>query len=133
MEKVINFEEIEKRLLARIELGYGRYISCNKGWYLILGDLDTKLAYLYPDYRIAQIKEKFGTLRFYCDFSSENIGSVKHQIAEDLVTQAEEISSITCEVCGAAKYGRIRTRYDESVTLRNAGWWKTQCDTCFSK
>jgi hypothetical protein len=56
-----------------------------------------------------QIKEKFGTLRFYYDGGDEYI--------RGLVSMAEVISEITCETCGAP--GK----------LRPGGWIRTLCDT----
>ena len=61
----MNYLLTEKKLINRIPKPWGRYISCNEGWYNILDELDNKLAYLDPDYQINQVKEKFGTLRFY--------------------------------------------------------------------
>ncbi len=56
-----------------------------------------------------QIKEKFGTLRFYYDGGDEYI--------RGLVSMAEVISEITCETCGSP--GK----------LREGGWLRTLCDT----
>ncbi len=54
-----------RRMLARIPDGWGRWISCSRGWYPILADLDQQLAALFPTYEIHQVKEKYGGLRFY--------------------------------------------------------------------
>lgn len=65
----------------------------------------------FPDtgFAVSQVKEKFGTLRFYCP-------------GNDAIFQytrwAEYLSSITCELCG--KYGK----------LRDGGWITTRCDEC---
>jgi hypothetical protein len=56
-----------------------------------------------------QVKEKFGTLRFYYDGGDEYI--------RGLVSMAEVISEITCETCGA------------SGKIREGGWIRTLCDT----
>ena len=57
-----------------------------------------------------QVKEKFGGLRFYLSGATER--------AYNLVSAAERLSEITCEVCG--KYGR--------VTNRTGGhWYKCVC------
>ena len=42
--------------------------------------------------RVAQIKEKFGTLRFYIDYGGPE--------AQAIVNFAEAMSATTCEVCG---------------------------------
>lgn len=58
---------------------------------------------------VAQIKEKFGGLRFYYDGGDEYISG--------LVTMAESWADKTCEVCG------------DAGQLRNGGWVRTLCDT----
>jgi hypothetical protein len=127
-EQQTNHQEIEQKIVARIPKGWGSYIRCHTGWYPLLDDLDGKISYLAPNYEIHQVKEKYGTLRFYIG------GPVKDKmtaaIIEDLISYAEELSSIICESCGAARYGKIRTRYDETVALRDNGWMKTLCNSC---
>ena len=59
--------------------------------------------------RIFQIKEKFGTLRFY--------GSLDDTL-DKMIEEAEKLSAITCEACGAP--GRVR----------HTGWWLCLCDVC---
>ena len=75
---------------------------------------------------IQQIKEKFGTLRFYCNMSNFNYpDSVKKSIRA-LISIAEIKSANVCEYCG--KYGETRTngivftsckehRLENSITL----------------
>jgi hypothetical protein len=58
---------------------------------------------------VVQVKEKFGTLRFYCG-GTEAIGKY--------VRLAERLSSVTCEDCG--KLGKAN----------DSGWIRTQCDAC---
>lgn len=111
---------IEQKLLDRIPEGYGRYISCNEGWYKILEEIDNKLSYLDPNYRVAQIKEKFGTLRFYFDTDVEGL---IRDIMYDCVRAAEYASSYTCEYCGNKS----------TAKLREGGWVKTLCDSCWVK
>lgn len=55
-----------------------------------------------------QVKEKFGTLRFYYDGGDQYISG--------LVSMAEAMSSVTCEVCGSP--GKIRGHH----------WIYTACD-----
>ena len=118
-QKMTQMLEIEKKLIARIPKGYGRYISCNEGWYKILEEIDNKLSYLDPNYRVAQIKEKFGTLRFYFDTDAEGL---IRDIMYDCVRAGEYASSYTCEYCGSPQ-GR----------LQDAGWVKTACHPCWNK
>lgn len=61
-----------------------------------------------PQVYVAQIKEKFGELRFYYDGGDDEISG--------MVRMAEEWASKTCEMCG------------KPGTLRHGGWMKTLCD-----
>lgn len=57
----------------------------------------------------AQVKEKFGTLRFYYD-------GQRSEYIRGLVAMAEAMSAVTCEVCGSPG------------TLRGGRWRRTLCD-----
>ena len=63
-----------------------------------------------------QVKEKFGTLRFYADYGEDYEDEI-----EDLIHQAEVRSSKTCEECG------------QPGVTRPGGWIKTLCDDCVGK
>lgn len=75
MEKMLNtivvpdnageYEDGLRKIMSRIPDGWGRWISCDKGWYALICELDEKLADICPDYEVHQVKEKFGTLRYY--------------------------------------------------------------------
>ena len=62
-------------------------------------------------FRVVQVKEKFGTLRFYTDLSSDGM--------EKLIRKAEKKSCITCEVCGKP-----------GVLMARGYWYKTLCTEC---
>lgn len=119
---------LEEKLKARIPVGWGKLVSCGTGWYPLLIELDEMISYLAPYYELHQVKEKYGTLRFYIGGPSKD--KMTSDIIDNLIKYAEEISSITCETCGAARYGKIRSKYDATVKLRNDGWMKTLCDPC---
>jgi hypothetical protein len=88
------------------------------GWKEIVLRADSMLAHIDPDYQIHQIKEKFGTLRYYFG-SKYAYDTVQGQIMNAITTWAEHRSQYTCEACG--KFGELRTeRY----------WIVTLCDTC---
>lgn len=57
-----------------------------------------------------QVKEKFGTLRFYYNGGDEKISG--------MVSVAEEMSSRICEICGNS--GKTGTK----------AWARTLCDSC---
>lgn len=87
-----------------------------EGWAPIVMECHRQLNHLDPGYRITQIKEKFGGLRYYFD-SSLAFDHLTHDVMDCVVTAAEYRCSITCEVCGAG--GSLR---------KNHGWCKTLCD-----
>ena len=58
----------------------------------------------------SQVKEKFGTLRFYTDGTDETVNA--------LIDMAERMSACTCEDCGGA--GK----------LTGKSWLSTLCDSC---
>ena len=53
-------------ILRRIPDGWGRWISHDAGWYPIVVAFDQRLSAIDPEYVVHQVKEKFGTLRYYC-------------------------------------------------------------------
>lgn len=63
---------------------------------------------------IEQVKEKFGTLRFYCSFYTDEL--------ENLINDAEKKSDITCELCGST----------DNVG-KTGGWITTMCYNCAKK
>jgi hypothetical protein len=56
---------------------------------------------------IQQIKEKFGTLRFYYNTLNSQYLKIVEKSISALVRQAESKSANVCEICG--KYGETRT------------------------
>jgi hypothetical protein len=56
------------RVLSRIPQRWGRGIRCGAGWYALVVELDGQISALIGDYEIQQVKQKYGTLRFYWDF-----------------------------------------------------------------
>lgn len=87
------------------------------GWRLAFGEqmcAEIKQALveegLLDDYRITQIKEKYGSLRWYSNFSTRKI--------ERIIDKYEELSLRTCIVCGAP------------ATKLSRGWICPYCDKC---
>jgi hypothetical protein len=62
-----------------------------------------------PQVVATQVKEKFGTLRFYYDGGDD--------VIYGMVSMAESWSAVACEECGA------------SGTQNSRGWIKTLCET----
>lgn len=106
-------------ILRRIPDGWGRWLSVDAGWYPLVIATDARLAEIDPRYVVQQIKEKFGTLRYYCAAGGDDPAPALVDALEAIVEDAERVSAVTCERCG--KPGALRrTRY----------WAKTLCASC---
>jgi hypothetical protein len=90
---------------------------CEDGWFALLYRLSqqmTDYAACHPAVQaiiVAQVKEKFGTLRFYVDGADDHM----HTLIDAAETQSAEI----CELDGTP--GRLRARQ---------GHYQTLCDDC---
>jgi len=94
-------------LFTEVECGFW----APEGWELLLIELCEQIAPLIgPDFRVAQVKEKFGGLRFYCSGSNAEV--------DDLIWAAEAASVETCQGCGWPG------------TRRGKGWIQTLCKEC---
>lgn len=69
-----------------------------RGWLPIVEELDREIAEIDPDYRINQIKEKFGGLRFYIELVTDDEEERNH--IYELVNEAEAKCDVMCEICG---------------------------------
>ena len=100
--------------------------ECGDGWFNILDQLMGNIQHHidwnnqnfekgYKQYKqvsqvtLDQVKEKFGTLRFYYSGGDDEISG--------MVRMAESMSSVVCEECGAPGQ------------RRGGGWIYTACDT----
>lgn len=81
------------------------------GWQDIIETCHKALRASSPDYKPVQIKEKFGTLRFYVQGVA--YGEPEYQPILD----AEAASETTCEDCGET--GKV---------VSVLGWWRCVCD-----
>jgi hypothetical protein len=116
-------ERMEQQYPKIFEGRYGGF-SCGSGWYPILEKLCANIqshidwkneqfekygrGEAVPQVVVAQIKEKFGGLRFYYDGGDDTV--------RGMVRMAEAWADSSCEDCGAP--GR----------QRNGGWIRTLCD-----
>ena len=98
--------------------------ECGNGWYHIIRVLCSNIQHhidwrnrknelnlnqqIVPQVTVDQVKEKFGTLRFYYTGGDDYI--------DGLVSMAESMSGITCEQCG-----------NPGSTL-GCGWLTTLCE-----
>jgi hypothetical protein len=91
--------------------------ECGDGWFQILNQLMGNIQHhidwknrkeeVVPQVTLDQVKEKFGTLRFYYTGGDDYISG--------MVTMAESMSGVTCESCG------------KPGTQTSGGWIKTAC------
>ncbi|MCM1298278.1 MAG: hypothetical protein NC203_02985 [Firmicutes bacterium] len=124
-------------------VGYG--CECGGGWYDLLYGMCGEITEAYKkhgqpvDIVVDQIKEKFGTLRFYYHHEGQEKGinaidflgaSIRisskdtelHRKISGIVDKWEKKSAEVCERCG--KPGVLR---------KDLSWVLTLCDDCYSK
>lgn len=104
-------------------------IECGDGWYDLIHKLCEDIMALNPpeEFKAAQVKEKFGGLRFYTAGSSiidiAGLGSFKKTddppSINKLIDEAESESYNVCEACGSK----------EDVTSEGR-WVATRCMKC---
>lgn len=87
-----------RRIIARLDPGWPP-LEVNPGWYPLLEDLDARLAEIAPDYRVQQVKSKFGALSFFARPSDDPYDYSEEFAAAILA--AEWASTEVCEECGA--------------------------------
>ena len=115
-DSVIAYNEMATQCKAGdrtlFEVQYKDTIPENQAWKdrrfkeLVEGDLRT-VPEVVPQVTLDQVKEKYGTLRFYYTGGDDYING--------MVSMAESISSITCEECG------------KPGTSTGGSWIKTVC------
>jgi hypothetical protein len=97
--------------------------ECGDGWYNILDQLCNNIQHyidwknrkeeVVPQVVAEQVKEKFGTLRFYYRGGDDYI--------EGMVRMADSMSGVLCEECGA------------TGKQRPSGWIRTLCDEHYNQ
>ena len=91
-----------------------QFFQIGPGWLQLVKELIEDLIELGWDKQVAQVKEKFGGLRFYIGFGTDEIWK--------RITKAENESFKICEETGGP--GELRTK---------GGWMCTLCDECYEK
>lgn len=90
-------------------------IECFDGWEKLLTNLCQELQDCVVKHNLdcypSQIKEKYGTLRFYMSTETDEISS--------LIEGAEKLSHTTCEICG-----------NPGKLTKNGSWLRTRCPSC---
>ena len=116
------YPDVFKQIESSLPMPYYLFgFECHEGWYDILDRLAAKINFelgedpeVKEHFFISQIKEKYGSLRFYVFGETINIS--------EAIEEAEQESLTTCEMCG--EKGRIR---------KEGGWYMVRCDKCWEK
>jgi hypothetical protein len=104
-------------------------LECGDGWIPIIANALSRIETIQDSdgksmlskIAVDQLKEKFGTMRFY--YHTDNIQDHEtFKKVDDIINALEAESEKTCELCGK-----------QPATLRTNGWWSTQCDECHQK
>ena len=90
---------------------YKKYFPVGEGWRKLVTKLVEDIIKIDSTVEIIQIKEKFGTLRFYVNCGNDEIF--------DLIEKADQESGKTCESCGTKR----------NVTTEGR-WVLTLCQKC---
>jgi hypothetical protein len=93
------------------------YPACGDGWRDLLERACDRIESALAEggaFNVFQIKEKFGTLRFYWD---GEVSPETRSRTDEAIALAEARSACTCETCGEP--GRL---------YQIAGWYKTACN-----
>lgn len=72
-------------------------LQCEKGWWELVTQCHTELKRIDPKYRIIQIKQKFGGLRYY--FTTE-LGPETVELMHEIVRRYEKRLDTVCELTG---------------------------------
>ena len=106
-----NIHEQINQLKNRIKSPYSPFIDVDEGWYQIVIDCHKELEAIDPDYELCQVKEKFGSLRYYYDPSDLSF----RDAMDAVVAKYQKMSEQTCEVTG-----------EPGVLMKSIGrWYKT--------
>jgi hypothetical protein len=105
--------------------------ECGDGWFTILDELMGNIQHhidwknrkeeLVAQVTLDQVKEKFGTLRFYYTGGDD--------VIDGMVRMAEAMSGVTCESCGA----QAKTNWPKTENGGIGGCVRTECKPCEEK
>jgi len=96
-KKFLDIATILEEIKAKINIHYAKTIDCDPGWHHLVAQCHIELMMMDPNYEVYQIKEKFGSLRYYFGTKSSDIKEVEMwKIAE----KYELLSQKVCELTG---------------------------------
>lgn len=115
------FDELKVKYPLMYDEAYDLWVD--EGWHPIILtltkriqsriDWSIKIGQPIEQVKVAQIKEKFGGLRFYFDGGDDYI--------DGMVAMAESWAQNTCEMCG------------DRATKQTTGWIKNVCDVHYEE
>lgn len=96
--------------------------ACEDGWFWLIDQLSRNIQHYIDNTHpkpeqvtVSQVKEKYGTLRYYVDYADAHIFG--------MISFAEHLSGYICERCGS-----------HNARMAYAGTWcKTLCDNCLEE
>lgn len=108
------------RLFSKRPLPFG--LEVHAGWTDLLDTLLSRIETILDDipdasFEILQVKEKFGTLRFY--YQIDNASDTATAAIRQAVEATATASRFCCERCGAS--GQLDSKN---------GWMRVRCRTC---
>ncbi|MCY1191573.1 hypothetical protein D9M71_267670 [compost metagenome] len=107
--KILGYITEEGHYKTRLWGGF----QCGDGWHQLVSTLcstiQSRIESTGHEVKVSQVKEKFGALRFYIHGGDDHISG--------MIDLAEEISAVTCEVCG-----------NPGQKKNVQGWLITRCD-----
>lgn len=110
-------DENTKKLVTRYPnlFRHTFYFECHDGWFDLIDKCAKQITELDKSIVASQVKEKYGTLRFYiCPTESDNFDKVC-----EIIATYEDKSASTCEMCGGL--GTLK---------KKLGWYRTICNLC---
>jgi len=93
----IDITAMKQNILKSFAKGWHQEIECEDGWFELVANCHSELYSIDTHYTIFQIKQKFGTLRYYAEPS-------RPEYAENfrpVIDRYEQLSARTCEMTGA--------------------------------
>jgi hypothetical protein len=147
-------DQVLAPLRSHFSIGFPSWISVGEGWWPLLIELDQVLQILYPPYSVAQVKEKYGTLRFYLEDPAYVPLECCTKVSDDASTeewlsheaspehQEKEAAAVLADIPRQQRHELMRaviTRYEQASSLICEtcgktgslevvnGWWATAC------
>lgn len=113
-------EDLKEELKSRIIEPFAKSIDCQDGWLPLLAELHDEVVEIDPNYRLYQVKQKFGRLCFYYAISNPEL----YARVQEVVRRYEDMSLSICERTG--KSGKLMVRHGFFQTLNESfkeeGW-----------